>query len=565
MEDLDSYDVEVLPSFIPRYYQLETDAALEDGWIQGLTRQLVVWATGAGKGSLAAMLAERTARAGKRMLFLAHRESLIRQTAKRIAEHGGVEVEIEMANERASPYAPVVCASVQTLQSLERLTSFPDDQFDLIVCDESHRSLADGHQRVMGYFHYGAESLAEGWEAPVNGVPYKHRARIVGLTATPDIEGKKTLGDFYQRIAYNYDLLRAVADGYLVKPISTSIPLKVDLRGIKASRTSHGSDISDGTLSERLVPYLKQLAVQVSVMAADRKTVVFVPSVECARLMDGFLREQGMNSSFVSGSCDDPMEKLETFKNASPRGTVISNALYLTEGVDVPDISCIVIFRATKARGFYSQLCGRASRPLPGIVDNLNTAEERRAAIAASDKKDFLILDPLWVSDRLRLCQPYDLVASDPRVADLMAKNAGKVNDLAAMEAAAERDLMASLAIEARKHARKKARTIDPLNWAATINDPEIVNYIPKTAWEALPPDEKQTQHMEKRGLAPVQYRGLAQKVILRDLERDRLNLATPKQLLFLRKLGMTEEEAATIKKGQAGAIIGHASEKWRH
>lgn len=564
MEDLDDYDLEVLPAFAPRYYQVETDEALERGWSEGLSRQLVVWATGAGKGSLAAMLAERTVKAGKKMLFLAHRESLIRQTAKRIADHGGVEVDIEMADERASPYASVVCASVQTLQSNERLTSFPDDHFDLIVCDESHRSLADGHQKVMGYFHYGAQSLADGWEPPLRGVSYEFRARIVGLTATPDIEGKKNLGDFYEKVAYTYDLLKAVEDGYLVKPISTSIPLKVDLRGIKASRTSHGSDISDQALSDRLVPYLKELAKQVAIMAADRKTVVFVPSVECARLMDGFLQAEGLNSSFVSGSCRDAMEKLERFKNAAPRGTVISNALYLTEGVDVPDLSCVVIFRATKARGFYCQLCGRASRPLPGLVDDLTTPEERRAAIAASAKPDFLILDPLWVSDRLRLCQPYDLVASDPRVADLMAKKAGNINDLAEMEAQAERDLMASLAIEARKHARKKARTIDPLNWATTINDPEIINYKPETPWDALPPDEKQTAYMEKRGLSAVQFRGLAQKVILRDLERDRLNLATPKQLVFLRKLGMSEAEVAKIKKGQAGAIIGHAAESWR-
>lgn len=555
METLDFLE-EPTRSFAPRHYQTATVTALNQGWAEGFTRQLVVWATGTGKGSLAAMLAEDIVRAGKKMLFFAHRESLIRQTAKRIAEHGGVEVEIEMAGERASLHAQVVCASIQTLQSTNRLTGFPDDHFDLVVIDESHHSVADGYVKVMNYFHYGAESLTEGWQVPLRGTPYKAKCRIVGLTATPDIQGKKSLGDIYQKAVPPYDLLAAVKDGYLVRPISMSIPLKVDLRGLKATRTSHGSDISDGALSERLAPVLMELAAQVAAMAKDRKTVVFVPSVECAKIMDKHLREEGMDSSFVSGACPDAMDKLEAFR-AKGRGSVIANALMITEGVDIPDVSCVVIARATKARGFYTQMCGRASRPLPGLIDHLLTAEERRAAILASAKPNFLILDPLWVSDRLNLVQPYFLVTSNPQKAKLMEDAAGAVNDLAEMEITAERDLLDALAKEAKKHSKKKARTIDPLTYASLTESPDIASYQPKSEWDALKPDPGQIAYMEKRGLGAVDTRGLAELIILRDIEREKMNLATPKQMQFLTRLGFSDHDAAAMTKGKAGAIIG--------
>lgn len=551
-------DFEEPPSraFAPRHYQAATDAALDQGWAEGFTRQLVVWATGTGKGSLAAMLAEKTVKAGKRMLFFAHRESLIRQTAERIANHGGVEVEIEMAAERASLHAQVVCASIQTLQATNRLTGFPDDHFDLVVVDEGHHSLANGYQKVLNYFHFGEQSLSEGWKAPLRGTPYIAKTRVIGLTATPDIEGNKSLGDFYQRIAFNYDLLAAVKDGYLVRPVAMSIPLKIDLRGLRATRTSHGSDISDTALSERLVPVLMELAKQIAAMAKDRKTVVFVPSVECARILDGNLRAEGMDSSFVSGACPDAMQKLEAFR-AKGRGSVIANALMITEGVDIPDVSCVVIARATKVRGFYTQMVGRASRPLPELIDHLTTPEERRAAILASPKPDFLILDPLWVSDRLNLVQPYFLVTSNPQKAKLMADASGKVNDLAAMEMAAERDLLVALAKEAKKHEKKAARTIDPLTYASLVACPEIASYQPKEGWDSLKPDSGQIEYLKRRGLAAVDSRGLAELIILRDIEREKLKLASPHQMRFLKQLGFADERIRTMPKGQAGAILG--------
>jgi superfamily II DNA or RNA helicase len=548
-----SFDDPVI--FVPRKYQSETDTELENGWRRGLSRQLVIWATGTGKGSLAAMRAERAKKQGYRLLFLAHRESLITQTAKRIEAQAGVSCDIEMADQYASPNAQVVCASIQTLLSTARLTGFRDDHFHEIIVDESHHSMADGYQKVLNYFHHGAHSLGEEWQPPVRGIPYSFKARVVGLTATPDIEGKKSLGDFYQHVAYEYDLLKAVNDGYLVRPISMSLR-RVDLTGVKTSNTSHGSDISDKSLSERLSPFLRELAVQVKEKAGDRKSVVFVPSVECARLMDGYMRETGLNSSFVSGKCPDAAKKLEAFR-AAPQGSAIANALMITEGVDIPDVSCVVIARATKVRGFYTQMAGRGSRPLPGIVDRLATAEERRAAIAASPKPNFLILDPLWIHERLKLIKPYNLITSDPRLADLMEKEEGAVNDLASMQAQAERDLLVSLEKEAKKHAHKQSKMIDPLDFAHETGNDELANYTPSTAWDELPPDQGQLDFLSRNGFQPVKYRGHADKIISVILARKVANLASPIQMKFLRQIGFKDDKILEMPSKQAGAILG--------
>ncbi len=546
---------DVPPAFRLRPFQQEADDAVERGWLT-VTRQLVIHSTGTGKGSLAAFWAQRTAAAGKRMLFLAHREALVRQTAQRIAEQGGVEVEIEMADEHASLSAPIVCASVQSLSITGRLLGFPQDHFHLVVGDEIHRGMADTYLRVMNYFHFGECSLAEGWKAPIAGEPYRNFARVIGLTATPDIAGKKDLSTWFQSIAHEYNLLNAVRDGWLVRPLAKSVPLEIDLRGLTAKRTSHGSDISDEDLSERLYPVIDALAKQTAAMVADRKTVAFLPSIRCAELFNTAIESYGLRGILISSRSEDAQATLDEFR-AAGKGTVLSNCSLVVEGVDVADVDTVLMARATKSRSFYVQCCGRASRPLKGILDQCANAEERLAAIAASEKSVFWILDPLWVSDRLQLIQPYDLVSNKPEVVEAMKKKVAV--DLVAEEQQAERDYIAALEKEAKKHAKKKARTIDPLFWAVALSDASFASYCPETSWDALPPTQDQLSFISAQGLetSGLVHRGLANKIIGKIVDRVKMNLCSPKQLQLLLQLGVPEEKAALYSKGQAGAIIG--------
>jgi superfamily II DNA or RNA helicase len=75
----------------------------------------------------------------------------------------------------------------------------------------------------------------------------------LGVTATADRGDKKNLGQYLQGCLVEYGILEAVRDGYLVRPIAKTLPLKIDLKGVKM----RGHDLDAAQVSERLNPLLK--------------------------------------------------------------------------------------------------------------------------------------------------------------------------------------------------------------------------------------------------------------------------------------------------------------------
>lgn len=524
------------------------------------SRLLNVLAGGGGKTVLFSNLArEEVANAG-RVLILAHTDELLDQAADKLRLSTGLEAEKEKAEDHAGPYAQIVIASIQTLSREGRLRSFVDNHFTLVIVDEAHRSLSPSYLRVLNYFHFGQDSLTEGWEAPPPGVPYPHRCRVIGWTATASRGDKRSLGEFYQTIAFEWGLLEAVRDGWLVKPIVKNIPLKIDLKGIKISRSGgQGADLDLGEVVARITPFLREIAKQFAIHAPKLKTVVFMPSIETARLLSEAMQEQGLNAFFVSGACPDRESKIARFR-AFKGPIILCNALLVVEGFDVPDINGVCILRPTKIWSFYVQASVRGTRTLPGVIDGLKTREERLAAIEASAKPIFTILDFLWLSDRLDLVSPFDLVTSRQGVKDKMLEaNAGAAEvDLMTAEGIAEKDFLAALEKEAKRHARKAARTIDPIAWAVSLGDVELAGWEPESKWDELPPTAGQLKFLSSHHIdvANIKYRGLATKMTLRLLQRLRSGLASYEQMTFLKNLGYPEKSTLLLSRGEASALI---------
>lgn len=537
---------------------------------QGLSRVVIDGAGGTGKTSVFAAMAllewnERgaTGRTG-RTLVIENRDGLVHQTAQRIRDETGLVVEVEMGDERAGPWCAVVVASVQTLSRLNRLTGFSDSHFSLVVSDEAHLSMSKTWIRVMNYFHYGAESLVDSWNPAADGA-YTPKAFVVGTTATPEPK----MGAFYQQfVEPRYSYLQAVDDGWLVPPIAESIPVKVDLRKFRMGRTPNGSDFRDSDLTAAMIPIIEELAEQLVARAADRKTIAFVPSVECARLFSEAVARRGLQTWYVSGQCLDRDSKTDAFAQAGMGSVLVNCALYVY-GKDFPDVNCVAQFRATVSRSWFAQGIFRGTRVLPGLVNDDMTADERRAAIAASAKPNLLVLDPLFVTDRLDLCDYRDLLTDKPEVKSRIEIGGD------AVEAAkkAERDFIASLAKEAKKHANKVARAINPLAFGMAITNGALANYQPQAAWEVKPVNSGQAEFLEKMGFNPAESpnQGYADKLIGLLTDRERLGLATPKQIEQLRKLTkkdemgriipmFSEDALALMKKGQAGAILGRCA-----
>jgi superfamily II DNA or RNA helicase len=535
-----------------RQYQVECIEAVRTGWTEA-SRQLIVLAGGLGKTICCAHIAKQEIAQGGRVLFVAHTEELIEQAQDKFRRGAGVESDLEKADHYASPYATCVVASVQTLARLNRLTAFADDHFTLVIVDEAHRGLSPSHLRVKNYFHFGADSLADGWTAPEPGMPYTPKANVLGVTATPSRGDKRSLGEFYQRIAFEYGLLEAVREGYLVRPIVKNIPLKIDMRGIRTVRSANGSDLDATEVSHRMAPVIKEIAAKLAEAARTLKTVVFMPSIETARLMAEALASEGLAATFVSGACKDREEKIAAFR-AAGRGSVLCNAQLVVEGFDVPDIDGVCVLRPTKVWSFAVQAWVRATRTLTGLIDRLETKEERLAAIAGSAKPCFYIIDFLWLADQHDLITPVDLVAQKPEIRERME---GAI-DLVEAEAGAQRDLLKALAKAAKKHERKQARVIDPLAWAVSLGDSKLASYEPQTKWEEAPPTSGQLDFIRKQGMdtTGITSKGLASKIINILIARMKHRLATPSQLTFMAQLGIPEEEAAKMTVKEASAAI---------
>lgn len=522
-------------SFSARPYQIEAIASVDQGWLEpGVMRQLVCMATGCGKTVVFSWLAQQEAQRGGRVLILAHTDELIDQARDKFTKSTGMRAGKEKASSYASRHERVVVGSVQTLQGELRLSSWPKNHFTLVIVDEAHRSLAAGYQKVLQHFIAGG-------------------AKVVGVTATADRGDKRALGEFYQRVAYDYGLLSAVRDGWLVRPIVKTMPVSIDLRGVRTKQTTDGADLDREQVGHRLAPFMDAIAAAIKNEIGREKVLIFLPSVETAQIMAAALNAAGVSANWVSGEkkiCPDRAERVAAHKRGDFQA--LTNMAVLTEGYDDDTIKNVVCLRATKIRSLYCQIIGRGTRPLGSIVPMLNAAAnafERTQIIKNSDKPVVRVLDFLWLYEKHDLCTPASLVTKDERVKELMD---GKEGDLIAAEEQAERDLLKKLEDEVKKNARKESRVVDPLALASELGDVEIANYQPESESDALELTARQANILKGNGvkLENVRNRGHANAIIRRILDRHSKGLATLRQLNFFKRIGVdasswTKEEAA--------------------
>jgi superfamily II DNA or RNA helicase len=534
-----------------RDYQIRSFDAVLAAFREGYQSVIMVQATGTGKTVAFAHLARVVVDAGGKVLIIAHAEELLDQAKDKIERSTGIVAEKEKAHHHASLAAKIVVGSVQTLAKSSRLEGFPRHHFDLIITDECHRSRAKSYEKVLGYF----------------------TGKKLGVTATADRGDKQSLATIYEKCAFEFSLLEAVREGWLVRPVARTIPLEIDLKGVKKARTSQGSDYDLTEVSHRIEPFLGEIAKRMCEETEGRgQGIVFLPSVATAIMMRDALKAEGINADYVSGECEDRTQKIARFKARHTR--VLCNAMLLIEGFDHDAVDWCSVLRPTSIRALYVQAVGRTTRPLNAIIPALNAAKdaaERRAIIAGSHKPTCLILDFLWLTEKLDLIAPVDLVARNDAVAK-QAKEKPQEGDVLDLEAAAERDLLASLEKAAAANKGRKGRTIDPLALAVSLKTEDLASYQPKEKWEWKAPSENQIAALTKAGLdvANITTAGMASKVLGVLDQRRNLGLCTPKQFTFLAKHGKDEllalgvEDPAMLTYEQASEITRKKMMRWK-
>lgn len=524
------------------------------------SRLLIVAPGGIGKTTIfAALAAQMWNEHGLRTLVLENRDRLTEQTADRLRKETGLEVDVEKGKDRASPFAPIVVGCVQSISKASRLTGFTDTHFGLIVIDECHLCLNPSWLRVIHYFHYGAESLAEDWKKPADGA-YQVKALLAGFTASPDLGNSKNLGDLFQgpKPCINYSYLEAIEEGWLVGIQETNIPVKIDTRKFRRRQTEEGAAFNIEDQNAAIIPIIQELAKQILEYGADRKGICFVPSVEIARLMHEAVSAMGIRSWFASGECIDKNEKTDEFA-ACKKGWIFNACLY-NYGVDFPDCNCVAIFGPMISKVKYIQSIYRGTRVLPGILKDGMTVEERLAAIAASDKPYLPVLSPYFMSDKINICAVYDMFGVPPP-----DKKVKPPKDYT--EPAKIRDYIAALEKAADKHSNRQPRTIDPVAFSLSVGNDRIKCYTPETSADMGPPTKEELDVILAANLdsSAIKNSGQAQLVINTLRERERLGRASPNQVRQLMLAGFSEEKASLMSKKQAGAIMAkRAAQGWK-
>lgn len=310
---------------------------------------LVVLPTGCGKTATMSAIAEVVVKNGGKVLFLAHRTTLVNQGAKAIEQATGIPVGREIGKAEL-PKESIIVSTVQTMSKDDKLEKYGPNYFGLIMIDESHHIPASSYQKILSFFT---------------------RARILGVTATPKRGDKTDVTDLFETVSSEYTLYEAIKDGYLSPIKVQTCPLQIDISQCEMQ----AGDYASGDIGAALVPYLDHIADQIIEKARNRKTIIFVPLVSTAKGMVEIFQSKGISADYVAGERKDSEKVLEAYHN--DEFDILINSILLAEGYDEPRISCVVNLRITKSEALYTQIIGRGTR-------------------LAEGKEELLVLDFLW-------------------------------------------------------------------------------------------------------------------------------------------------------------------------
>lgn len=325
---------------VPSSVQNEALEALQRARTGGLSRGLVVLATGLGKTYLAAFDSNRPE--FRRILFVAHRDEILSQamrTFQRVRPDARCGKYTGSEKDKA---ADILFASVQTLGGRGHLAQFSPYEFDYCIVDEFHHATARTSRSVIDYF--------------------KPRF-LLGLTATPErVDGADLLRLCDGNLVYHCDVVEGIERGLLAPFSYHGVPDEVDYTNIPWRNGKFDPHV----LEHRLATDARaQNALEQWKQHGGARTLGFCASKRHADFMAQFFSEQAVRAVAVhSGDTSAPralsLDQLE-------RGLlqVVFSVDLFNEGLDIPEIDTVLMLRPTESRVIWLQQFGRGLRLSP--------------------------------------------------------------------------------------------------------------------------------------------------------------------------------------------------------
>lgn len=314
---------------------------------QKVAKILIFAPTGAGKTIIATKIVSDAVSRDRKVLFVVHREALIAQTYNKFSS-ASLRCGFIKAGWQEDKMALVQIASVQTLSKREDWQKL---NFDVIIFDECHS---------VAFYNVCKQMMAKIFA----------NAIYLGLTATPwRLSKKESLGDIYSGLVCAPKPKELIEAGFLVKPSYYQLEFDINLDDIDLVNGDYNT-LSLGNVCNR-PELIEQLCNAWFDLAYGRATIAFAIDVPHAEHIARAFKNHGVSSALVTGKT--PIKVRNQFYQQLAEGTleVLASCDALSEGFDVPRVSCVLLARPTKSKALYFQQLGRGLRLAEGKRDCL--------------------------------------------------------------------------------------------------------------------------------------------------------------------------------------------------
>ena len=425
-----------------RYYQEAAIKAVCDAFGNKSRRKaLLVMATGSGKTRTVIELCDVLLQHGwvKNILFLADRNSLVTQ-AKRSFVNLLPDLSVtNLCEEKDNYTAHCVFSTYQTMMNVidtakdDKGKLFTVGHFDLVICDEAHRSIYNKYRDIFTYF-----------DAP-----------LVGLTATPKDEIDKNTYEVFELEngvpTYGYELAQAVKDGYLVDFMSVETRLKFIEQGIVYDELSdedkeeyentfedENGDLPESIASSALNEWIfnedtirevlhivMENGIKIDYGTKLGKTIIFAKNhTHAEKIYEVFNKEYPHLPGFakvIDNYMTYAQSAIDEFSDPKKLPQIAISVDMLDTGIDVPEVLNLVFFKKVMSKAKFWQMIGRGTRLCPTLLDG-------------KDKEKFYIFDFCGNFEFFRMSKgkpTANMIALQGAIFHLKAQIIFKLQDLA--------------------------------------------------------------------------------------------------------------------------------------
>jgi len=336
----------------PSHVQRKALEALSTSRKENKKKGIVVLATGLGKTYLAAF--DVKFEKAKTILFIAHVEYILKQARNSFEEvipDRSTEMGFFTGRHKEIEGRHILFATIQTLTKKKNIELFDKSFFDYIIVDECHHSSAKSYQIIFDYFQTNF---------------------LLGLTATPERHDQADIySNFDNNIIFEMYQEQAIKEGHLCKISYKGFLDNVDYSNIHYNGFRY--DVSDLNNLLMIEERDKAIIKQFKKLADKKKSIGFCASIEHANWCAKSFRDYGYKSIAIHSKINyltdeyfyyDSQEIISAFKD--DKHQIVFVVDMLNEGIDIPDVECLIMLRPTESSTIFNQQIGRGLRVSEG-------------------------------------------------------------------------------------------------------------------------------------------------------------------------------------------------------